>query len=67
MIIIKLLFLFISIGVSAFCIVKINGLPDKELSFKENDKKFYYSMKLFIQVVFIKIMFFMVEIGWLRK
>ena len=39
MIIIKLLFLFISIGVSAFCIVKINGLPDKELSFKENDKK----------------------------
>lgn len=39
MIIIKLLFLFISIGVSAFCIVTINGLPDNELSFKANDKK----------------------------
>lgn len=133
MIIIKLLFLFISIGVSAFCIVKINALPDKELSFKENDKKiscymyisgtvdfiffifigiiaspialddsdavlmiilsvvwfgvaivtarklrqrireyvndkkFYYSMKLFVQIVFIKIMFFMIEIGWLME
>lgn len=44
MIIIKLLFLFISIGVSAFCIVKINGLPDKELSFKENDKKISFYM-----------------------
>ena len=130
MIIIKLLFLFISIGVSAFCIVKINALPDKELSFKENDKKiscymyisgtvdfifigiiaspialddsdavlmiilsvvwfgvaivtarklrqrireyvndkkFYYSMKLFVQIVLIKIMFFMIEIGWLME
>ena len=56
MIIIKLLFLFISIGVSAFCIVKINGLPDKELSFKKNDKKITFYICIGGIVDFILIM-----------
>ena len=50
---IKLQFLFISLGVSALCLNRINGLPDKELSYKENEKKIDFNLYIMFGVDFI--------------